>query len=408
MSEWNFTNSHAVQILSIFATSSFVGWFTNYIAVKMIFYPNERVGFGFVGWQGIIPHHAIKMSGLIAQILTSKLIRPYELYKKVRPEKIADLIADLIRVRSAEIVKDVLVAESPVLWTTLPPGSKEILEKEIREEIPVKIREVYHSFGKELDRVMGIEEFVRASLSGPNTKYLVEVFRKCGGPEFDFIVRSGIYFGFLIGCLQVCFWEIFDRWWTLPIMGVVVGYVTNWIAILMIFHPLEPRNFILFKYQGLFLKRQKEVSREFASVISSRVLTTENLIRLIFLGKGGDLIVRELAERAKELSERKLKEKIPYAKLLLGKAKVKEVQEKIADKVVGMVPETAERMKGYLEETLEIERIISLRLSQLPPTEFERLLHSVFREDELTLILLGALLGGLVGCVQTYILFFAP
>ncbi|EQA44650.1 hypothetical protein LEP1GSC050_3356 [Leptospira broomii serovar Hurstbridge str. 5399] len=405
MSEWFHSYPDSIQVISIFLTCSFVGWVTNYIAVQMIFFPNEFRGFGFMGWQGIIPRHAVKMSGLIANVLITRLVNPYELYRKIQPSKIVELIRDLIRLRSNDIVKNVLVAESPALWSMLPQGSKEALEKEIQEEIPLKIREVYHSFGKELNKILQVEELVRASLSGPNTKHLVEVFRRCGGPEFKFIVRSGIYFGFLIGCVQVAFIGIFNQWWTMPIMGIIVGYLTNWLAILMIFHPLEPKNFLLFKYQGLFLKRQKEVSKEFASVIASRVLTTENLTRLIFLGKGGDLIVSELVMRSKELSERKLRERIPYAKLLIGTAKVEELKEKIADMIVGLVPETAERMKGYLEETLEIERIVYERLSVLPASEFEQLLHSVFKEDETTLILLGALLGGVAGCIQAYIVF---
>ncbi|EPG73362.1 PF04286 domain protein [Leptospira fainei serovar Hurstbridge str. BUT 6] len=405
MPEWFHSYPDSIQVISIFLTCSFVGWITNYIAVQMIFFPNEFRGIGFLGWQGIIPHHAVKMSGLIANVLITRLISPYELYRKIQPSKIVDLIRDLIRLRSNEIVKNVLVAESPALWSMLPQGSKEALEKEIEEEIPLKIQEVYHSFGKELHKVLQVDELIRASLSGPNTKYLVEVFRRCGGPEFKFIVRSGIYFGFIIGSVQVAFIGILNQWWTMPIMGIIVGYLTNWLAIQMIFRPLEPRNFLFIKYQGLFLKRQKDVSKEFASVIAARVLTTENLTRLIFLGKGGDLIVSELVMRSKELSERKLKEKIPYAKLLIGTEKVEVLKEKIADMIVGLVPETAERMKGYLEETLKIEEVVYERLSVLPASEFEQLLHSVFKEDETTLIILGALLGGIAGCIQAFVVF---
>jgi uncharacterized membrane protein YheB (UPF0754 family) len=45
--------------------AAFVGWFTNWLAVQMIFYPIEfrgiplyrrpEVPLGFLGWQGIIP-----------------------------------------------------------------------------------------------------------------------------------------------------------------------------------------------------------------------------------------------------------------------------------------------------------------------------------------------------------------
>ena len=48
--------------------------------------------------------------------------------------------------------------------------------------------------------------------------------------------------------------------------------------------------------------------------------------------------------------------------------------------------------------------MIEERLCQLPPEEFEDVLHSVFKEDEWLLILVGALLGMGAGWVQTLFL----
>ena len=41
-------------------------------------------------------------------------------------------------------------------------------------------------------------------------------------------------------------------------------------------------------------------------------------------------------------------------------------------------------------------------LRKLTPAEFERVLHPVFEEDELTLVLVGAVLGGVVGWAQAW------
>ena len=30
-------------------------------------------------------------------------------------------------------------------------------------------------------------------------------------------------------------------WWVLPVLGTLVGWATNWLAIRMIFEPIEPR-----------------------------------------------------------------------------------------------------------------------------------------------------------------------
>ncbi|TGL61052.1 DUF445 domain-containing protein [Leptospira sarikeiensis] len=394
-----------IEIVSILITCSFVGWITNYIAVQMIFYPKHFRGWGFLGWQGIIPRHSKKMAGLISDVMMERLIKPYDLYKKLDPKQITELIRDRIGEKSSSIVKEVFFADNPVIWSMVPQESKEILEKEIREDIPQKIEEIYASFGKNLEGILGIGNLIRESLSGENANVLSEIFKRCGGPEFRFIIRSGIYFGFLIGCIQVLFIAYLNQWWTMPLMGIFVGYITNWLAILMIFSPLQPKNFLFFKYQGLFLKRQVDVSREFASVVASKILDPESLIRVIFNGKGGDLIITELISKSKELMDEKLKKKIPYASLILGSQKLEEMKQKITESILELVPEAADKMKDYIEDRLEIEKLTFEKLSVLPAEEFEHLLHSVFKEDEATLITLGAFLGGLAGCIQAYLVF---
>ncbi len=376
------------------------------MAVKMIFHPMEFWGIGKFGWKGIIPNHAVKMSGLITKVLKEKLVKPRELYNRINPDDLLILIRDLIDRKAEEIVQDVIQAQNPALWKLLPYPVRESIEEEVRKTIPEQVRDVYESFGKDLDNVLEFDEIVKNSLSGKNTVYLIEMFERCGGPEFQFIIRSGAYFGFLIGCIQVLFINILGQWWTMPIMGVVVGYYTNWLALLMIFRPLEVRQYAFFKYQGLFLKRQEEVSREFAAVVANRVLNTENLIRLIFTGKGGDLIIQLVNQKAREATESKIREKLPIAPLLLGQEKINQLKETIAEKIVWILPDLAHRVKSYVTDTLKIEETIAERLSKLPKHEFEELLHSVFKEDEMTLIILGAILGGLVGMLQAYFVFF--
>ena len=78
-----------VKFISIPVTCAFVGWITNYIAVKMIFHPAEFWGISKLGWKGIIPNHAVKMSTLIGKILTERLIKPHELFLRVDPNEIS-------------------------------------------------------------------------------------------------------------------------------------------------------------------------------------------------------------------------------------------------------------------------------------------------------------------------------
>src|SRR3546814_4760613 len=65
----------------------------------------------------------------------------------------------------------------------------------------------------------------------------------------------------------------------MPIVGAIVGLGTNWLAIQMIFRPLEPRRYFgLVTYQGMFPKRQAEIAHAYGRIAGHEVLTPANLI----------------------------------------------------------------------------------------------------------------------------------
>lgn len=74
--------------------------------------------------------------------------------------------------------------------------------------------------------------------------------------------------------------------WTLAAGGAVVGYLTNLIALKLIFEPVEPRRVGPFVLQGMFLKRQVEVSEEFAECMTERLLSSQTLWDNILTGSG--------------------------------------------------------------------------------------------------------------------------
>ena len=70
------------------------------------------------------------------------------------------------------------------------------------------------------------------------------------------------------------------------------------------------------------------------------------------------------------------------------------------------LPMNIRHVFGYAENALDLEHILREKMIDLPPEEFEAFLRPVFQEDEKTLILIGAMLGGLAGIVQYFIFFY--
>lgn len=126
----------------------------------------------------------------------------------------------------------------------------------------------------------------------PPKTQLNQIFIRCGHAELSFIRNAGAWMGGLFGLLQAIVYVFYDAHWVLPTVGFVVGTFTNWLALKMIFSPVQPvkccgpscccREGCYM--QGLFLKRQKQVSAEYGRTIAKEVLNAKNIIAAIISG----------------------------------------------------------------------------------------------------------------------------
>ena len=255
-----------------------------------------------------------------------------------------------------------------------------------------------------VEDVVDIKEFtVRYCVE--NKHLLVKIFQECGEQEFIFIRRSGLYFGFLFGLFQMGIWFVYPEPWILPVAGFLVGWFTNYIALKVIFRPLEPRQICCFSVHGIFLKRQAEVSKVFARVIMTEILHIKAIWDAIFTGPLSANFFAMLRAHTLVFTDKLVAEIQPLAVASLGADQFAKMKEDIAQKVLDRIPGIIDNSYVYSEKVLDMENTVATKMSEISSAEFEGVLHPAFEEDEIQLILLGGILGALVGVLQIFTLF---
>ena len=89
--------------------------------------------------------------------------------------------------------------------------------------------------------------------------------------------------------LQALVYAFYDAWWVLPAAGFVVGFATNYLALLFIFKPIEPTKVLCFTMHGAFLRRQAEVSEKFAELLAQHFVNSSNMWEEILHGASAAL-----------------------------------------------------------------------------------------------------------------------
>ena len=390
--------------LAIPITSALVGWLTNVVAIKMTFYPINFIGIKPIGWQGIIPSKAAKMSSISVDLWTSKLINVKELFAKINPKKVAkEMLPEFDRI-SKEIMDEIMHEQAPEIWSRVPESVKKLAYSRISKDLPEIVTEMMTDIKDNIDEMFDIKDMVIKRLT-KDKGLLNEMFLQVGDEEFKFIERSGFTFGFLFGIVQMLVWYFFPKFWILPLFGLLVGYATNWLALKLIFNPIEPISFLGVTYQGLFIKRQNEVSKEYAYMLAHDIFTFDRIFASIITGPTKDRFVNLIADHANHAIDEAAGLSKPVITLVAGKRSYEKIKNIAIDKTLKELPNSVKPVFPYAEKAMDLENIFRTRMQHLPPRDFVDFLRPVFQEDELKLILVGAVLGMGAGIGQLFILF---
>jgi uncharacterized membrane protein YheB (UPF0754 family) len=394
------------RFLSIPVMSAIVGWGTNVLALKMTFYPLDFIGVPpLLGWQGIIPAKAESMARRTVNLITTRLVGVEEVIDRLQPDPVVEALSPGVEQMLRNVIDESMSELHPALWSALPQAAHEEIYARAAADADEVIRESLTDLKLEIDDVLDLEEMAVSALLADRA-FLNQIFLECGGEEFDFIERSGLYFGALFGLILMGVQYLVDSSWVLPVAGFVVGYLTNFLALKMIFEPAEPRKVLGFTWQGSFLKRQEEVSEAYARLITQNIVNTENILRTMFEGPGGEKLLEIIERHVRDATERYEAVPRPVTDLILGSDDYESLKEAIAEQIVAEVPSgPLYHVEQYADEALDLENTLRERLVALPPEQFTGLLRPIFQEDEWKLILVGALLGLLVGVFQVVFVF---
>lgn len=398
---WSRAMENPMEVLTIPITAAFVGWITNKIAVDMIFYPLEWKGlniwrvpgepFGLFGWQGIVPAKCTAFSARLTDVVTRDLVDVNEVFGRLNPRRIVKLLRPEIPKVISEVSGDLL--PKWLLW--LPGAAGSGLTVPQVEAVNLLSDRMITGLVTDLKadptKYMDLQELIVGEME-QDKSLLVNLMQQCGREEFKFLVNSGLWFGFLLGLIQMCVWLYFSKPWTIPFGGFIVGIITNWIALKLIFEPIDPVYVGPIKLHGLFLRRQDEVSGEFATFFTQKILRADKMWRLAFFGVRSPVFLA--------LIKKHLIPFIQQSSACVGARVDRTLATGLAAKAAPLLSDHVHVLHEYTDTALDLKDTIEIQMKSLSSRTFEGLLHPIFQEDEFTLIVAGGVLGFGAGFLQ--------
>ncbi|WP_033294391.1 DUF445 family protein [Amycolatopsis jejuensis] len=392
----------------VYATMPFIaaliGYLTKRVAIEMMFRPLEFRGLRPVfGWQGVIPANARRMATTAVDLLTKNLLDPREVFARLDPEEMVAQLEEPLLKAVDEVTREVFETYQPRLWELLPARAQQLLVDRVRAQAPEVVKRLLREVSANVDEVLDVNDMLINAMVRDKS-LTCRLIREVAAPEFRFIARSGIWFGFVIGLVQLVAWALTKQPVIMPIFGFVTGFVTDWLALKMIFYPREPRSFGFFTWQGMFQKRREQVAADYGALIAEEVLTVRNVLEAVLTGPRADKLFALVTREVRRTIDAQTGLAKPLVALTVGGREYQQMKQAAAEKTIEYLPETVKHVESYATGALDVRNTVVEKMQQLTPVEFEGILRPAFKQDEWKLIAVGAIIGGLVGELQVLLL----
>ena len=179
-----------------------------------------------------------------------------------------------------------------------------------------------------------------------------------------------------------------------------IGWITNWVAIKMLFRPHREINFGLFKIQGLIPKRKAEIGGGIANIIQNELISVKDVISNIDREEFSKRLNKLIDEVLNKNLKKKVKEKFPFLQVFFTDKVAKDIGNAIKSIIMENQEKIFEIFSNYAEENIDFEIIISDKISNFSLDKLEEIITLLAKKELKHIEVIGAVLGMIIGAVQ--------
>lgn len=183
--------------------ASVIGWFTNYIAIKMLFHPREPKKFLGLTIHGVFPKRQAQVAQRIGNLVATELLSAEEIKATLSRTNPSEGIERHVGKRLDIYFEVTLPLKYPFISRILSKKMKGKIKAEILNEISRTAPGMIAKQVEELSETLDIEKMIEAKVSVVSAEKLEAMIWSILDKEFKFIEVVGAVLGFLIGLVQV-------------------------------------------------------------------------------------------------------------------------------------------------------------------------------------------------------------
>lgn len=184
----------------------------------------------------------------------------------------------------------------------------------------------------------------------------------------------------------------------LALVGGIIGWITNILAIKLLFRPLNPIKIPVLNIEilGLIPKRKREIAENIGKVISTELLSIDDLIENSLSDDDRQVMIMNIKDKIKAIIE----EKITFIPAPFRMMAAPYIEKIVDESVEPAITDIGQDAISTLKEKVDIQKIVEDKINELDLAELERIIISVAKSELKHIEILGLFLGFFIGLIQ--------
>ena len=191
----------------------------------------------------------------------------------------------------------------------------------------------------------------------------------------------------------------------IPFIGALIGWFTNLLAVKMLFRPRKARSFLGIKFHGVFPKRKAALAKKVGELVSTELISSEQVIEVLKKKAGSPEAVERIIERVETFLVKKVIQALPVLALALTPDLISKIRRVFISDFGPLASDIVDSLGEGLDAEIDIHEIVEEKINSFSDVKFEELLLRLMRKEFRFIELIGAVIGFLVGLFQLAFLY---
>lgn len=183
-------------------------------------------------------------------------------------------------------------------------------------------------------------------------------------------------------------------------IGAGIGWITNYVAIKMLFRPYKEVNFLFFKIQGLIPKRKKEIGENIANIIQNEIVSLKDIVLSLDKENIENKMENIIDGILEEKLEKEIRNKFPMVAMFLSDDMLSKIKNIIKTSILENRDDIIKMFTDYMEENIDFKGIIVSNIDNFSLEKLEEITYSVATKEFKHIEIIGAILGAIIGVLQ--------